>query len=715
MMRRTATFLTLSCLLFTAGCGGGKSEGPVRIALQACQEGQEDDLACGFESQGGYPAVLVCTNVGVNFQWLVEEVCINACKKAACVDEEPVFPGQDTTILPGKDVVTPKDVPRQEVLPRDDVTDEDGSDLFCEPGTPTCIDQVTQGICNAEGSAYDESSCEPNYACDNGFCLPEMCTPWELEGLCLGPASYSRCNNAGTQWEAGYCEAGFTCYEGMCVDYQCPPDQIICKGMTAVQECKLDDQGQYAWVIIQECENGICQDGACISACEVNLKENSYLGCDYWAVDLDNIEGGQYEPVALVVSVPMGAGNAEITITDMSLEPPTPLTPQALEVEDLIVADGQLKIFMLPTGHDIDGSIHTNKSFRVESTAPVTMHQFNPLNGLNIFTNDASLLLPSNAVGKEYLVMGWPMRTSGYTIRGFATIVGTTEEITKVEIWPSAPVLGGSNVQSMQANPPQPYTFYLEQGDVLNLETDGSQGSDLTGTRIVADQRISVFGGHECANIPLGTNYCDHVEQQLYPVSAWGSTYVGDAFHPRNPSQQDTWRIMAGADNVSMTISPAVATPPGMMAKGQWFEFTTGSSFTVNATGPILVGHYLQGSNYAGYSIGCPSKGTGIGDPAFTLGVPVEQFLDEYTFLTPPHYVEDYVNIIFKPGTQVLLDGAPVMGEMHNLGEWAVIQMTVPDGVHTVTAPEPFGLTAYGYDCDVSYAYPGGLELKDIQ
>ena len=712
MMCRRGVLLVASWLLFIAGCGGDGA--PPRIALQPCQESQEDDLACGYESEGGYPAVLLCTNVGGSFQWLVNEVCVKACSAAVCIDEETRDP-TDIPLIPGQDLLVPRDVSAELDNTPVDVTDEEGSGLFCEPGTPICVDDTTQGICNWEGSAYDESTCPEEYSCDNGFCLPRICAPWELEGLCLGPASYSRCNNAGTQWEAGYCEAGFTCFEGMCVDYQCPPDQIICKGMTAVQQCQMDEQGDYAWVVIQECNNGICQDGECMSACEVNLKENSYLGCDYWAVDLDNIEGGQYEPVALVVSVPMGAGDAEITVTDMSLDPPTPLTAEALEVDNLVVPDGQLKIFMLPTGHDIDGSIHTNKSFRVESTAPVTMHQFNPLNGLNIFTNDASLLLPANAMGTEYLVMGWPMRTSGYTIRGFATIVATEEEITLVEVWPTSPILGGSNVQSMAANPPQPYTFYLEQGDVLNLETDGSEGADLTGTRIVADKKITVFAGHECANIPLNVNYYDHVEQQLYPVNAWGSTYVGDAFFPRSPSQQDTWRIMAGADNVQVTLTPAVATPPGNMVKGQWFEFTTGSSFMTNATGPILVGHYLQGSNYPGYAIGCPSKGTGIGDPAFTLGVPVQQFLDEYTFLTPPHYVEDYVNIIFKPGSQVMIDGAPVQGSMHTLGEWAVIQMIVPDGVHTVTAPEPFGLTAYGYDCDVSYAYPGGLELKDIQ
>ena len=268
----------------------------------------------------------------------------------------------------------------------------------------------------------------------------------------------------------------------------------------------------------------------------------------------------------------------------------------------------------------------------------------------------------------------------------------------------------------MQADPPQPYSFVLAQGGVLNLESEWVQGNgDLTGTRIVADRKVTVFGGHECANVTVLVGYCDHLEQQLYPLAAWGTAYVGDAFHPRNPSQQDWWRIMAGDNNVVVTISPDVATPPAILAKGEWFEFSTYSSFSVSATGPILVGHYLQGSNYTGFEPSPDCNGSGIGDPAFTLGVPVQQFLDTYTFLTPPHYVEDYVNIIAKPGTQVMLDGAPIAGATTDLGEFAVTQLPVSDGVHTVSAPEPFGLTAYGYDCDVSYAYPGGLKLKKLQ
>ncbi|MBM4372604.1 MAG: IgGFc-binding protein, partial [Deltaproteobacteria bacterium] len=94
------------------------------------------------------------------------------------------------------------------------------------------------------------------------------------------------------------------------------------------------------------------------------------------------------------------------------------------------------------------------------------------------------------------------------------------------------------------------------------------------------------------------------------------------------------------------------------------------------------------------------------------------QFLEEYVFLTPGAYLQDYINLTAPLGTQLTLDGAPVAQALTPVGGslgMGVLQLSVQDGVHTVSGSASFGLTVYGYDCDVSYAYPGGLRLKTIQ
>ena len=43
--------------------------------------------------------------------------------------------------------------------------------------------------------------------------------------------------------------------------------------------------------------------------------------------------------------------------------------------------------------------------------------------------------------------------------------------------------------------------------------------------------------------------------------------------------------------------------------------------------------------------------------------------------------------------------------------DYRVARLTVSDGVHRIDASEPVGVIVYGYDDDVSYGYPAGLDL----
>jgi len=157
------------------------------------------------------------------------------------------------------------------------------------------------------------------------------------------------------------------------------------------------------------------------------------------------------------------------------------------------------------------------------------------------------------------------------------------------------------------------------------------------------------------------------------------------------------------------------------LQRGQWIQFASPDSFMIEADGPIMVGHYLTGSWYPGAELVCSDSTTGkesaIGDPAFTLAAPVQRYLSDYTVLTPEGYLENYVNIVVPEGESVTIDGValntsliqPIAGP-----GYGIVQMAVNPGVHTVSGSSPLGLTAYGYDCDVSYAYPGGMKLQAV-
>ena len=72
----------------------------------------------------------------------------------------------------------------------------------------------------------------------------------------------------------------------------------------------------------------------------------------------------------------------------------------------------------------------------------------------------------------------------------------------------------------------------------------------------------------------------------------------------------------------------------------------------------------------------------------------------------------------FAPFGDVIETGdAPVMlnnGTTERHHDLAPVDL-LGEGAHTLILPNgTFGVTAYGYNCDVSYAYPGGLNLLQL-
>ena len=104
------------------------------------------------------------------------------------------------------------------------------------------------------------------------------------------------------------------------------------------------------------------------------------------------------------------------------------------------------------------------------------------------------------------------------------------------------------------------------------------------------------------------------------------------------------------------------------------------------------------------------------GDPAMAMGVPVEQYRTEYTFLAPDTYVNNYLTVIHVTGAFPDLDGAPVSGETVEIASgYSRTNLTIFSGIHTMESSEEFAITVYGVGSYTSYMYPGGLDLDFVE
>jgi len=138
-------------------------------------------------------------------------------------------------------------------------------------------------------------------------------------------------------------------------------------------------------------------------------------------------------------------------------------------------------------------------------------------------------------------------------------------------------------------------------------------------------------------------------------------------------------------------------------------------------------------------------RGLPGGDPSLIVVPPTEQFRNSYVFLTPDKYAFDFIMISAPVGVPVTLDGT-ILSHQHceitagdglsnetrttplerlayrcqlsfptvNPDTGAIIPGVQNDGVHRLSAPAPIGVTVFGFDAYVSYAYAAGTELKDI-
>lgn len=433
-----------------------------------------------------------------------------------------------------------------------------------------------------------------------------------------------------------------------------------------------------------------------------------YLGKEFFAVDLNNYDGSATEESAdaaqysVTVSNPItSAGDASVSITQMGGD--------GAHVQERI-EPGELEVFDL-VRFDAEDSFVGERAFYLESTVPVTAHQFNPANNVGVFSNDASMLVPLHSLGTRYRAACWPFETTQQNTSGLADYVTVvaTEDDTLVQIVPRANVLAGPGVAGTPSGVPLSAT--LGAAEVLQIQSQGGATlNDLTGSLIEADKPVAVFSGNECAMVPSNVWACDHIEEQILPVDAWGERYFVAKFEPRG-SEKDIFRIIADEDGTEVTTDPGMPGFPATLDGGEFVEFETAAAFEVEASDPVAVVQYMSGSQYTGQFNG------GIGDPAMLIVVPQVQFVDEFIFLTPEGYLQDWITIVASPGADVTLDEDAIdddewgdfpSGDM----QWARIE--VEPGVHHLRSDRPMGLTVYGYDDDVSYAYPGGAQLTPI-
>ena len=497
-------------------------------------------------------------------------------------------------------------------------------------------------------------------------------------------------------------ERGLSCSVDLAECSVCNPGRGRCEEQTAYVCNEAGDGFDF----VDECDTGkgeACREGACPNLCAAASTRRSNVGCEYWAVDLDNARisdmlNAASQQFAVVISNPQPDVAATVRIEQDDSQPGD--EHEIVQLVEAVVPAFSARVFRLGP-REVDGSrpgefntgTHTaltRAAYRVQSNVPIVAYQFNPLENVNVFSNDASLLKPVEAVTPladglrdAYVVLGWPQTIADTDdprtnfdpdnpsdLRAFLTLVGTRDG-TRVRVTPTVRVVGGGPVE--ETEPGVPIEMVLEPFDVLNLETGGFN-ADFTGSLVEADGPILAFTGSEASDAPffpdLSRRDCcaDHLEEQLDPIRTAGRNFVAAVSPNRSEAvvqagatigvaaQPESFRLIAVTDRGARVITTLESNPRfELPKKGSYVDLQSTQHFVLTSDAPVMFASISPSQEAANIPRGLPG-----GDPSLLLFPPIEQFRTRYVFLTPDKYSFDFVRIMAPLGAVIIFDGEPL-------------------------------------------------------
>ncbi len=410
-------------------------------------------------------------------------------------------------------------------------------------------------------------------------------------------------------------------------------------------------------------------------------------------------------------------------------------------VFDLLPEEGQ--VVVKDSEEDpIPEKVYKGYGIHIKSEKPIKVQCICRFAGSS--TSDGYLVLPVSELGREYIVSAYKVDTMfknvwDYKMPSQATITAAYDN-TRVTF-----ELGG-NEYTQTAGGKKPGDIKqvtLNEGDVWMFQSKGGN-SDLTGSRITANKPVSVIAGNQCANIPVGNQWCDHTVQMLLPTEQWGKQYhvakLPDREYPsliQVFAKEENTNIYRDGKQISFISESGGIEKKGFQEMRMHPLEESNHSVVISGDKPIGVNFLNTGTKEDGYPL--PNS-----DPFIMPIIPYKHYYKEIFFNTPgtntgDSYSENYLNFIFETDEQGYLSEDIQYAEYHN-GEFhwvalrdsfqepgeifdydvenkkfAVKTLTLPEvGIFKIKAEKPFAAYSFGFDWCDSYGYPADYGNEEI-
>jgi len=614
--------------------------------------------------------------------------------------------------------------------PSDADTDPGDTDsAACAPGEIGCTAAGRPYVCT-DGEIEELGPCVDTAVCNNGTCEHvDTCIPDSVVG-CADVLREYVCAADGVTFEARACDNDHRCLSegdgatGACRPVDCVVDERTCSDdRSAVLGCDLETFGHVTLDVCPLDDLLRCDDGVCVRpACPMSGRGGgAHVGCTFWATDMPIYEtfGTSVQPTRARIA---NRGTAAT---------PVRFAPSWLETRhSVLLAGGVATSVPLPSRQPL-GTGRSRASVEIGALTPVQVVQSrgNVRVDGEVTSMGASLLLSEDALGTDYVVLGWTAGSPSPLPGGdpgarhaYFSVVGTVDRSSVAILFGDPPVSNPADEEFADLRANTEYTFTLNRGEVLHFRY-ASLGTDLpgdpivprdpTGTLISATDPVAVFVGHEGALIGTprdgsdASRPCceDHLQMQLWPATFAGTDFVL-AVGPRHEDAPDLVRVLALDQRTSLTIQrfDSAAVETTLLDAYESLDISLTDGATVEATHPVMVAQFTIGQMF-----GDGSDIVGTGDPSMTPITPVDRFLASYRVDVDEGEAVT-ATIVAGVDEHVQLNGFTIpAGQWTTTRGWRYARITLTHGVHEFSSAAPFGLTLHETLSEAMMAWPAGV------
>ncbi|KAK3508212.1 hypothetical protein QTP70_017690, partial [Hemibagrus guttatus] len=351
---------------------------------------------------------------------------------------------------------------------------------------------------------------------------------------------------------------------------------------------------------------------------------------------------------------------------------------------------GSGKSFLLPDGVEMTGSSQNRQTVQVEADQDILVLSLN----YKPFTADTSVIYPIKDWGTEYYLYT-PQMGPADQYKEFS--------ITNQGVQNTVAILFNGMVTFAGQQYTRGSTLVIDLEPFESVQIQSAE--DLTGSKVSAKQPVAVFTGHSC------TWYftdCNHVYEQLLPVSSWGQEFIVATLAYKSPSYRFDTVIIQASENtkIQITTQDSGESPKQMVAGETLFvNLPYPNSLHLIADKGVQVLYQFNG--------GITEKGQ-TNDPFLITVLPVDRFSTSYTLDSQEGFTNEAIIIAqTKNLGQLTLDNKPLPTDLQwtQAGEseysWTQLSYAEGTGFHQVSHPNsPFAIYSFGASPENGYGSP---------